>query len=397
MKTYEPRRNNECPNGLHADYDPAKDPTQNECTCPWLIIQSSSPVQHLTSWNRRELENAVREFDRGYFDPPGYPRRTGSMFLSPAMQRLLDVAEKSPVAAALALLAGSGTGLPPFDAIAWDAEDAVMSLRIATGGWWHLFLGHANTEAVTNHDDAHAAGANPVLLWADHPDTARETALPKLNAAWHHEECACDLNDPQQQAGCQRADEFSAAYLPEVSPDVFDADMPATGVTGPAAMPLIFEVPADQIEALRPGNPVYDDLLRQAQAAGNGGMVLLPESLASGGVISQGVAIVGEDGAVSGFDAVREGIATLPRLEDVPLPQRVPQVPSDIAEAGHGDDYCTCDLNLRYTCPLCREALDRVREVEGALSHLAQDSECTCAARGSAPDTYACPEHPASM
>lgn len=287
MKTYEPRRNNECPNGLHADYDPAKDPTQNECTCPWLIIQSSSPVQHLTSWNRREIENVIREMDRGYFDPPGYPRRTGSMFLSPAMQRLLDVAEKNPVAAALTLLAGSGSGLPPFDAIAWDAEDAVLSIRIGTtSGWYHLFLGHTNVEAVTNHDAAHAAGANPVLLWADHPDTARETALPKLNAVWHHEECACDLNDPQQQAGCQRADEFSAAHLPEeASGDVY------AGLV--------------EIDALHPRNPIYD----AASAA-------------------------------------------------VPLPQRVPQVPSDIAEAGHGDDYCTCDLNLRYTCPTCREAAD---------------------------------------
>lgn len=246
MKTYEPRRNNECPNGLHAAYDPAKDPTQNECTCPWLIIQSSTPVQHLTSWNRRETENFIREVDRGYFDPPGYPKRSGSMFLSPAMQRLLDVAEKEPVAAALTLLAGSGSGLPPFDAVAWDAQDAVLSLRVGGGGWWHLFLGKSNVEAVTNHDDAHAAGEAPVLLWADHPDTAAETGLPEGLVSTPH----------------------------EPAPDYFAEDITGT------APPIFAEVEA--------------------------------------------------------------------------LPQRVPQVPSDIAKAGHGEDYCTCDLNTRYTCPLCR-------------------------------------------
>lgn len=254
MKTYEPRRNNTCPNGLHPDYDPAKDPSLNECTCPWLIIQSSTPVQHLTSWNRRETENFIREVDRGYFDPPGYPRRTGSMFLSPAMQRLLDVAEKEPVAAALTLLAGSGSGLPPFDAVAWDAEDACLSVRVPGLGWRRLWLGHTNVEAVTDSDFTTAGGANPVLLWADHPDTAAETGVP---------------------TGGIRMIPDETTFPNEVSGDVYAEDI--LNVT-----------------------PIFD-------------------------------------------------------APSIVLPQRVPQVPSDIAEAGHGD-YCTCDLNLRYECPACRSA-----------------------------------------
>lgn len=371
MKTYEPRRNNECPNGLHATYNPALDPTQNECTCPWLVIASSTPVQHLTSWSRRELENVIRETDRGYFDPPGYPLRSNSMFLSPNMQRLVDMAEKEPVAAALTLLAGAAahgdSGLPPFDAIAWDAEDACLSLRTGGGGWRRLWLGHTNVDAMTDHDAYKPGGADPVLLWADHPDTA------------------------------------------------VDVDLPDAGL---AATP--HEPPQDY----------YADDFRAR-----------PEPL-----------VIGEDGSIPGFDSGYTGPALesipLPLFAEtsaaVPLPQRVPQVPSDIAEAGHGD-YCTCDLNLRYTCPTCRTAqadtpisitrggvrfpIDvpddvfraaQVKECGWALVDNAgtfvctlpadhgnnhsdggrawYDSgtdDCTCATRGSAPDTYACPEHPA--
>ena len=183
MKTYEVRRNNACPNGLHPDYNPDLDPALNECTCPWLVVSSNTPIQHLTSWNRRELDNLIREMDGGYFDPPAAPLRKNSMFLSPTLQRLLDVAEKDPAAAALSLLAGAAmhgdSGLPPFDAIAWDAEDACLSLRSGTaGGWRRLWLGHANVEAVTDHDAFKAGGVGPVLLWADHPDTAAEVGLP---------------------------------------------------------------------------------------------------------------------------------------------------------------------------------------------------------------------------
>lgn len=326
MKTYEPRRNNECPNGLHATYDPAKDPTQNECTCPWLIIQSTTPVPHLTSWNRRETENVIREMDRGYFDPPGYPKRTGSMFLSPAMQRLLDVAEKEPVAAALTLLAGSGSGLPPFDAVAWDAEDACLSVRVPGLGWRRLWLGHANVEAVTDSDFTTAGGANPVLLWADHPDTWEEIDLP-------HEPIASPRGSSddvyaegeENLAECQRNGtccgtcnaDFGTCCTHEPSPIKTTPaqvlamaqeahDIAANSTTARIMgdyMPLILTVPADEIPNMKPGHPIYDQAVAEVEA----------------------------------------------------LPRRVPQVPSDIAEAGHGD-YCTCDLNLRYQCPTCREA-----------------------------------------
>lgn len=423
MKTYEPRRNNECPNGLHADYDPAKDPTQNECTCPWLIIQSTTPVQHITSWNRRETENVIREMDRGYFDPPGYPKRTGSMFLSPAMQRLLDVAEKSPVAAALTLLAGSGSGLPPFDAIAWDAEDACLSLRTTppvehheNATWRRLHLGHANVDAVTD-EGYEPGGANPVLLWADHPDTARETGLvgfyprPEETSGDVYAEGGENLAECQIDGTCCgtcNAD-FGTCCTHEPSPvkttpaqvlamaqeaDDIAADSTTARIMGDY-MPLILTVPADEIPNMKPGHPIYDQAVAAVEA----------------------------------------------------LPQRVPQVPSDIAEAGHGDDYCTCDLNLRYMCPTCRAAQDDTpititrggvqfpADVPEDVFHAAQVKECgwalvdnagtfvctlpanhgnnhsdggrawydsgtddcTCATRGSAPDTYACPEHPADV
>lgn len=372
MKTYEPRRNNECPNGLHADYDPAKDPTQNECTCPWLIIQSSSPVQHLTSWNRRETENVIREMDRGYFDPPGYPRRTGSMFLSPAMQRLLDVAEKSPVAAALALLAGSGTGLPPFDAIAWDAEDAVMSLRIATGGWWHLFLGHANTEAVTNHDDAHAAGANPVLLWADHPDTAAETGLPVIGpfSVRFPVPTADYFAEDITRRARQEAEGVAADAVVAMAQEADDiaADSTTARIMGDY-MPIILTVPADEVPNLKPGHPIYDQAVAAVEA----------------------------------------------------LPRRVPQVPSDIAEAApwavtrggiqfptdvpedvfHAAQVADCGWALvdnagTFVCNLPAGHGNNHSDGGRAWYDSGTD-DCTCAVRGSAPDSYACPEHPADV
>lgn len=182
MKTYEPRRNNACPNGVHADYDPDREPADNECTCPWLVVASTTPVNHLTSWNRRELQTLIRETDGGYFDPPGYPRRVGSMFLSPPMQRLIDLAEKEPVAAAAALLAGAAvhgdSGLPPFDAIAWDAQDGCLSLRAGDAGWRRLWLGPEG--AHTDHDTTTAGGTNPILLWADHPDTYTVVGMLRL-------------------------------------------------------------------------------------------------------------------------------------------------------------------------------------------------------------------------
>lgn len=378
MKTYEPRRNNECPNGIHATYNPDVDPSQNECTCPWLIIQSSSPVQHLTSWNRRELDNAIREFDNGYFDPPGYPRRERSMFLSAPMQRLLDVAQAQPVAAALTLLAGSGSGLPPFDAIAWDAEDAVLSLRVGGGGWWHLFLGKSNVEAVTNHDDAHAAGAAPVLLWAEHPDTAEEIGLPVIGpfSVRFPVPTADYFAEDISRKACEEAEQIRsyevAAIMAQDADDVA-ADSATARVMGDH-MPLFLTVPADEIENLRAGNPIFDEAMRKSEEGGHAGFLAIPEEM----TFPEGA----DPTIVANIEAFIEAFLADPSTgvrRERPLPRRVPQVPSDIAEAGQAV-YCTCDLNLRYTCPACRAA---------------QADACICDIRGSASDTYACPEHPA--
>jgi len=396
VKTYEVRRNNACPNSLHPDYNPDIDPSLNECTCPWLVVSSNTPVQHLTSWNRRELDNLIREMDGGYFDPPNTEKRKNSMFLSPTLQRLLDVAEREPVTAALSLLAGAvahgDSGLPPFDAIAWDAEDACLSLRSGeAGGWRRLWLGHTNVDAVTDADER-PGGASPVLLWADHPDTTTEVGIPVIGpfsvrfpvptADYFAEDsgdvyaedldpargaylvplsvpvpadCSCDLNTRQVCDACQRftsGEDMPAPdddeYAPEGQPtarEVFGAlaemaqeadDIAANSTTAQLMepmMPLFVTAPADQIPDLKPGHPVYDDAVRQSFLSG-AGFIVLPEEMTFP--------------ETPLADEVAGLLANLPR--------RTRQTPSAIAQAGSG---------------------------------------CTCAARGSAPDTYRCPEHPA--
>jgi hypothetical protein len=158
------------------------------------------------------------------------------MFLSPNMQRLVDMAEKEPVAAALTLLAGAAShgdsGLPPFDAIAWDAEDACLSIRVGNaGGWRRLWLGHANVDAITDQDNATAGGANPVLLWADHPDTATETDLPEGLIATPHEP-AQDYFPIFDEASA--AVEALPRRVPQVPSAIAEAAafMPADGIGG---------------------------------------------------------------------------------------------------------------------------------------------------------------------
>lgn len=388
MKTYEVRRNNACPNGLHPDYNPEVDPSLNECTCPWLVVSSNTPVQHLTSWNRRELDNLIRETDRGYFDPPNTEKRKNSMFLSPTLQRLLDVAEREPVTAALSLLAGAvahgDSGLPPFDAIAWDAEDACLSLRTGeAGGWRRLWLGHTNVDAVTDAD-GRPGGANPVLLWADHPDTAAEIGLvgfyPRPGEI-SPDVYAEDSNEyaPEGQPTArevfaalgitQEDQEAVLRYWPNLPLELFTPDrvrmakerdaegavlaeqveairaaLPAAEwvkVAGPvtfgsivdSSAPLVVTAPADQIPDLKPGHPVYDDAVRQSFLSG-AGFIVVPEEMAFP--------------QTPLADEVAGLLANLPR--------RTRQTPSTIAQAG---------------------------------------SACTCAVRGSGPDTYRCPEHPA--
>jgi len=310
MKTYEPRRDDRCPNPENTGHSPYGSGQPDECTCPWLIIQSTTPVQHLTSWNRRELDNVIREMDNGYFDPPGYPRRERSMFLSPGMQRLLDVAEKEPVAAALTLLAGAGagTGLPPFDAIAWDAEDGCLSLRVGNaGGWRRLWLGHANVDTITDQDATTAGGTAPVLVWADHPDTWAEIGgtgalfarLPEVSPDVYAEgedtlaECqrtgTCCGTCNADFGTCCTHDEAESRRVVAMAQDA--ADVAANSATARIMgdyMPLILTVPADEIPNLKPGNPIYDAAMTAVEA----------------------------------------------------LPRRVPRVPSDIAQAASVSDRC---------------------------------------------------------
>lgn len=392
MKTYEVRHNNACPNGLHPDYNPALDAALNECTCPWLVVSSNTPIQHLTSWNRRELENLIREMDGGYFDPPTTPLRKNSMFLSPTLQRLLDVAEKDPAAAALSLLAGAAmhgdSGLPPFDAIAWDAEDACLSLRSgAAGGWRRLWLGHANVEAVTDHDAFKAGGASPVALWVDHPDTATEVGLPVIGpfsvafpvpaADYFAEDIDRKIREQADEIAAETGAEGVLVIPDEVN---FPSEVSAANVIAMAQD--AHDVAASSFTA-----KFMADLRTSEAATGDGGTPLADE--------------------VAGL------LARLPR--------RTRQQPSQIAQAGAGD-YCTCDLNRSYTCPPCRSAAagagdrcscdlntrqvcDRCQGVDPANrapdvvaedpSDLA-DNQCTCAYRGSAPDTYRCRAHPSS-
>jgi hypothetical protein len=179
------------------------------------------------------------------------------------------------------------------------------------------------------------------------------------------------------------------------------------------------EVPAAEIDRLRPGNQVYDDLLRQAQEAGSGGIAFLPDELTFPPLPQRVPQVKWSHSTMY----VEEGV-TDPDIEFlkaradevVELPRRVPQVPSDIAEAGitrgglqfptdvpedvfHAAQTAECGWALvdnagTFVCNLPADHGNNHSDGGRAWYDSGTD-DCTCAIRGSGPDTYACPEHPA--
>lgn len=141
MKTYDVHRGPQCPTGRHEIEDGATRPNP-DCDCTWLVIGSSTPVPHTTGFKLRELERLVKEADEGYFDPAWYPQRKGSRFLSPFVQRLVELAETDPLGAAQNLLSTIN-----FDQVAWDPATGCLSLRARRFGssgveheWLQLWL-----------------------------------------------------------------------------------------------------------------------------------------------------------------------------------------------------------------------------------------------------------------
>lgn len=168
MKTYDVHRGPHCPTGKHETEPGATQPNPN-CDCIWMVVGSSTPVPHTTGFNRRELERLVKEADDGFFDPAHLPPRHGSRFLSPFLQRLLELAEGDPMGAAQQLLASL-----VFDQVAWDSATGCLSLRQRkfTGAgieheWLQLWLrGDEDREQwVTRADEAGGEQATIDGLW----------------------------------------------------------------------------------------------------------------------------------------------------------------------------------------------------------------------------------------
>jgi hypothetical protein len=186
VKTYDvPHRGPHCPTGRHAADDPVDEsgePLQpdeaarqrrfNEvCDCAWLKVASTTPEPHITTWNRRELENIIKEMDKGHFDPQHFPpRNNASRFMSPTRQRLLELLDADdPIGAVRHLLTGI-----EFDRVAWDPESACLSLRRRAYGrtedeWLQLHLG---AEAGRYTASGPKPGGNPetiVGVWEEAP------------------------------------------------------------------------------------------------------------------------------------------------------------------------------------------------------------------------------------
>jgi hypothetical protein len=190
VKQYEPYRGPGCPTGRHAEHDPkdgdgrplgpdeaARLHAFNEvCDCPWLVVTSTTPVHHMTSWTRRELERFIDEADNGYFDPGHYPPRNGkSQFMPPLQQRLLLLLEQGRKLAAVQVLLGELI----FDGAAWDPATGCLSLRHhawtanADHEWLQLWLkGGAEGEREQYTATSHEPGGSPDTidgLWEESP------------------------------------------------------------------------------------------------------------------------------------------------------------------------------------------------------------------------------------
>lgn len=133
MRTYLRRRTAACPTGEHVQVtDDPDDPTRQiektvNCDCPWLVIQETQPVPHMMVWSTPEsVQRLIAEFDRGYFDLEGMPRRARSEFMSPHVSDLLDLIDaKDAVGAAMRLLA-----TVTADQVRWLPETSTLAIRI---------------------------------------------------------------------------------------------------------------------------------------------------------------------------------------------------------------------------------------------------------------------------
>jgi hypothetical protein len=180
VKSYEPPwRGPNCPTGRHEKTDPSADqpgPYNEECDCAWLTVASNTPVSHVTTWNRRELENLIREMDNGHFDPAHFPPRQGaSRFMSPDVQRVLEQIQAGDRLGAVQTLLGAMT----FDQVMWDPQSGCLSLRRTELGelgfvheWLQLWLkgGQDRGQYSARGDEA---GGDPDTidgLWSEDTD-----------------------------------------------------------------------------------------------------------------------------------------------------------------------------------------------------------------------------------
>lgn len=164
MKNYHVHRLASCPTGEHVIIEGGAEVTR-DCTCPALVVSASGPpgpvTPHLMQWSRGELERLVTEFDRGYFDPAGFPPRRSSMFISAFQTELLDLIDRNPFAAVVTLLSRM-----PFDRVTWCQLTNQMSMRMLPGQWAVIKL-----PAFDGDDDpvyrsaTEPAGDAPATLW----------------------------------------------------------------------------------------------------------------------------------------------------------------------------------------------------------------------------------------
>jgi hypothetical protein len=137
VKEFQVRRTADCPTGEHVQVrDDPDDPTAQivttvDCTCPWLVIRESHPVPHMMAWQSAEaVQRLIKEFDEGYFDQQGMPRRARSQFMSPHVSDLLDLIDAGDlVGAAMRLLAQVNA-----DQVRWIADKSTLAIRTPFAG-----------------------------------------------------------------------------------------------------------------------------------------------------------------------------------------------------------------------------------------------------------------------
>ena len=163
MKNYHVHRPASCPTGEHVIIEGGAEVTR-DCTCPALVVSASGPpgpvTPHLMQWSRGELERLVTEFDRGYFDPAGFPPRRSSMFISAFQTELLDLIDRNPFAAVVTLLSRM-----PFDRITFCPVTFQLSMRLFPGTWAVICLPDDDGADLSYRSASEAAGTAPAVLW----------------------------------------------------------------------------------------------------------------------------------------------------------------------------------------------------------------------------------------